>query len=151
MSKEVMFGHINARNQMVTNDEFYRTLPDKIRQEKHNNVGGDQKQHKPKIDFEMIMDPNMRTQTVKINMRKLKFFMRPTVFNEISEFTILCLKKLDLKKQREQEDGSYQEEKDPMNDSFNNPDLGTAEDKGTTMIINFKLLESIFVLERREL
>ena len=87
---------------------------------------------------------------MKINMRKLKFFMRPTVFNEISEFTILCLKKLDLKKQREQADGTYQDEEDPMNDSFNNPDLGTAEDKGTTMIINFKLLESIFVLERRE-
>ena len=37
-----------------------------------------------------------------------------------------------------------------MNDSMLNPVMGTHEDKGTTMIINFKLDESIFVLERRE-
>ena len=29
-----MFGHINANSQMVTTDDFYKTLPEKIRQEK---------------------------------------------------------------------------------------------------------------------
>ena len=58
-------------------------------------------QKKPKIAFELILDPIARTQEMQIDMRKLKFFMRPAVFNEISEFTILCLKKLDLKKSRE--------------------------------------------------
>ena len=98
----------------------------------------------------MIMDPNNRTSTYNISMRKLKFFMRPAVFNEISEFSISCLKKLDLKKQREEVDSQIEEEHDPMNDSLTNPYLGTAEDRGTTMILNFRLLESIFVLERRE-
>lgn len=37
-----------------------------------------------------------------------------------------------------------------MNDSMMNPYKGTAEDKGTTLMINCKLYESIFVLERRE-
>jgi len=37
-----------------------------------------------------------------------------------------------------------------MNDSFANPAKGTADDKGTTTNINFKLLKSIMVLERRE-
>ena len=36
-------------------------------------------------------------------MRKLKFFVRPQVFAEISEFFIHCLEKLDLKKEKEQE------------------------------------------------
>ena len=31
MTKQVMFGHVNASNQMVTTDDFYRTLPDRIR------------------------------------------------------------------------------------------------------------------------
>ena len=42
------------------------------------------------------------------------------------------------------------EEHDPMNDSFINPEHGTVNDTGSTSIINFELLESIFVLERRE-
>ena len=36
---------------------------------------------------------------MKVHLAKLKFFLRPKVFVEISEFTIACLKKLDLKKE----------------------------------------------------
>ena len=81
------------------------------------------------------MDPITKTQTMTVNMRKLKFFMRPAVFNEISNFTIECLKKLDLKKSREEQAASMndqEEDDDPMNDSLLNPVIGTAEDKGTT-------------------
>lgn len=95
----------------------------------------------------MIMDPNSKTNTMNISMHKLKFFLRPQVFNEISEFTILCLKKLDLKKNNEKaarrsgsQSGEDEEDEDPMNDSFINPVKGTADDKGTTSVINFKLL-----------
>ena len=35
-TKQVMFGHINANSKMVTTDDFYKTLPEKIRQEKIN-------------------------------------------------------------------------------------------------------------------
>ena len=42
------------------------------------------------------------------------------------------------------------EDDDPMNDSMLNPVKGTHEDKGTTIMLNFKFSESIFVLERRE-
>lgn len=31
MTKQVMFGHVNASNQMVTTEDFYKTLPDRIR------------------------------------------------------------------------------------------------------------------------
>lgn len=151
---------------MVTTDDFYKTLPEKIRQEK---LSGQKIQKKrqtqvvkkrtddifseknQKIAFELIIDPVAKTQTITVNMRKLKFFMRPAVFNEISEFTILCLKKLDLKKLREKEAAMIDEEdEDPMNDSFVNPVVGTAEDTGTTLLINCKLEESILVLERKE-
>ena len=37
-----------------------------------------------------------------------------------------------------------------MNDSFLNPVKGTADDKGDTQIIKFRLTDSILVLERRE-
>ena len=37
-----------------------------------------------------------------------------------------------------------------MNDSMLNPFLGTADDKGTTMMMTFKLDDSLLVLERRE-
>ena len=30
-TKQVMFGHINASNQMVTDDKFYQELPTRIR------------------------------------------------------------------------------------------------------------------------
>ena len=40
---------------------------------------------------------------MKISLCKLKFFLRPQVFDEISEFLIESLKKLDLKKEKEQE------------------------------------------------
>ena len=33
-TKQVMFGHINASNSMMTADDFYKTLPEKILQEK---------------------------------------------------------------------------------------------------------------------
>jgi hypothetical protein len=42
------------------------------------------------------------------------------------------------------------EEDDPLNDSFVNPAKGTADDRGNTTKIVFKLFESILVLERRE-
>lgn len=32
--KQVMFGHINASNSMTTTEEFYKTLPQKMREEK---------------------------------------------------------------------------------------------------------------------
>ena len=59
-------------------------------------------------------------------MRKLKFFMRPQVFNEISLFTIACLKKLDLKKENEADSVPSTVAEDPLNDSFTNADYGTA-------------------------
>jgi len=33
-TKQVMFGHIDASNQMITTNDFYITLPQKIRKEK---------------------------------------------------------------------------------------------------------------------
>ena len=135
---------------MQTSDEFYKTLPDEIRQKnRYGELGKSKSQSKEKISFELIMDPNTNRQTISIKMRKLKFFMRPTVFNEISQFTIECLKKLDLKKEKEAALPEI-EEHDPMSDSFINPEHGTVNDTGSTSIINFELLESIFVLERRE-
>ena len=56
-----MFGHINASNQMVTTDEFYQTLPSRIRQEKFGDAGADISQRKQKIAFELIIDPNTKT------------------------------------------------------------------------------------------
>ena len=142
---------------MVTTEDFYKTLPEKIRSEKisgsktnyHLKVQKTKKRNQTvkkrgddifssknqKIAFELIMDPIAKTQTMTVNMRKLKFFMRPAVFNEISDFTIECLKKLDLKKSREEQAASMnnqEEDDDPMNDSLLNPVIGTAEDKGTT-------------------
>eukprot|EP00353_Schmidingerella_taraikaensis_P000674 CAMPEP_0185591950 /NCGR_PEP_ID=MMETSP0434-20130131/66340_1 /TAXON_ID=626734 ORGANISM="Favella taraikaensis, Strain Fe Narragansett Bay" /NCGR_SAMPLE_ID=MMETSP0434 /ASSEMBLY_ACC=CAM_ASM_000379 /LENGTH=86 /DNA_ID=CAMNT_0028217389 /DNA_START=45 /DNA_END=301 /DNA_ORIENTATION=+ len=86
--------------------------------------------------------------------------MRPQVFKDISDFTIECLQKLDLKREIERSEAEKlkgppkpsdedDSELDPMNDSMLNPVKGTHEDKGTTTIFNFKLTESIFVLERR--
>ena len=159
MSKQVMFGHINASNYMVTTDEFYNSLPQQLNKNKANKqLSNDDKTtaKKQKISFEMIYDPNTKTQHINITMRKLKFFLRPQVFDEITDFTIECLKKLDLKKEQEKSekrkngDGDEGEEGDPMNDSFLNPVKGTAEDKGNTMTVRFKLLDSILVLERRE-
>ena len=138
---------------MLTNEEFYRTLPDKIRAEKiTTNDSADVKQKKQKIDFEMIIDPIANSQNMRVKMRKLKFFMRPQVFHEISEFAISCLKKLDLKTEKEGQQAKEDDEEDddPMNDSFTNPVKGTADDKGMTVIMDIQLLESIFVLERRE-
>ena len=87
---------------MVTLPEFYLTLPEKIRQEKTaNKAGGDFALGKSKIAFEMNLDPKTKKTTMDISMRKLKFFVRPQVFAEISEFFIHCLEKLDLKKDKE--------------------------------------------------
>ena len=97
MTKQVMFDHINASNQMVTTQDFYLTLPDRIRQEKLSGTGSDIYQRKQKIGFELIIN----TQTMKILVRKLKFFLWPQVFVKISEFLIESLKKLDLKKEKE--------------------------------------------------
>ena len=36
MSKQVMFGHINASNYMVTTDEFYNSLPQQLNKNKAN-------------------------------------------------------------------------------------------------------------------
>ena len=36
---------------------------------------------------------------MRVTLSKLKFFVRPQVFQEISAFAIECLKKLDLKKE----------------------------------------------------
>ena len=80
-------------------------------------------------------------------MHKLKFFMRPRVLHELSDFAIKSLKKLNLKKEKEI---AALDEDDPMNDSFHNPGHGTADDKGWTMNLKFKMLESILILERRE-
>ena len=74
--------------------------------------------------------------------------MRPRVLHELSEFAIASLEKLNLKKEKEIAAGV--DEDDPLNDSFVNPDKGTADDKGWTMFMKFKMLESILILERRE-
>ena len=152
-SKKVMMGHINATHEMVTSDEFYLTLPDQLRRSEFG--GADISERKQKVGFELIYDPHAKTQKMTVFLRKLKFFMRPQVFREISEFTIECLKKLDIKRQRELDEAAFnkphtEDADDPLNDSMLNPLKGTAEDKGTTLTMNFKLLESIFVLERRE-
>ena len=86
---------------MVTTEDFYLTLPDRIRREKFGSTGADISQRKQKIGFELVINPNTKKQTMKIELRKLKFFLRPQVFDEISEFLILSLKKLDLKKEKE--------------------------------------------------
>ena len=101
MTKQVMFDHINASNQMVTTQDFYLTLPDRIRQEKLSGTGSDIYQRKQKIGFELIINPQANTQTMTIRMLKLKFFLWPQVFVKISEFLIESLKKLDLKKEKE--------------------------------------------------
>ena len=99
----------------------------------------------------MTYDPNTKVNRMKVHLQKLKFFLRPKVFNEISEFTIACLKKLDLKKGQEKETAiAENDDSDPMNDSFLNPQKGTADDRGTTSRIDFKMQESILILERRE-
>ena len=82
-----------------------------------------------------------------LKLHKLKFFMRPRVLHELSEFAIASLKKLNLKKEKEI---AALDEEDPMNDSFHNPGHGTADDKGWTMFMKFKMLKSILILERRE-
>ena len=87
---------------MVTNDEFYETLPDEIRQKKREKKKSS-KTNNDAISFVLDLDPNTNTQTIDIKMRRLKFFMRPQVFNEISLFSIACLKKLDLKKEKKGE------------------------------------------------
>ena len=100
-TKDVMFGHINANSNIYTDENFYKTLPSQVRQAKLGKADADIPAHKHKLAFEMIMDPHSKTQKISISMRRLKFFMRPTVFKEISEFTIECLKKLDLKRELE--------------------------------------------------
>lgn len=49
----------------------------------------------------MTIDPHMHSQKITLSMRRLKFFMRPQVFKDISDFTIECLQKLDLKREIE--------------------------------------------------
>ena len=56
MTKQVMFGHVNASNQMVTTEDFYKTLPDRIRTEKFGGMGGDVTESKQKISFELVID-----------------------------------------------------------------------------------------------
>lgn len=53
-----MFGHINASNEMMTTDEFYHSLPDKIRLEKKGKNGGTDISERQNFRFEMMMDPN---------------------------------------------------------------------------------------------
>ena len=90
-----MFGHVDATKQMKTDQSFYLTLPDDIRK------GKGSKQSKKKIAFQMILEPNNKRTCIDIKMRKLKFYVRPHVFAEISDFFIHCLQKLDLKKDKE--------------------------------------------------
>lgn len=52
-TKQVMFGHINANNSMVTTDDFYHTLPEKFWKKQSQTV-----KPKQQLDFELIIDEN---------------------------------------------------------------------------------------------
>lgn len=84
---------------------------------------------------------------MRVTLSKLKFFVRPQVFQAISEFAIECLKKLDLKKEESEAALASQAS------GLDNPatdDKESKNEQGKTTAISFKLLESILVLERRE-
>ena len=80
-------------------------------------------------------------------MSKLKFFVRPQVFQGISAFAIDCLKKLDLKK--EESEAALASQDSGLEIPANEDKAGNTG-QGKTTAISFKLLESILVLERRE-
>lgn len=136
---------------MVTLPEFYLTLPEKIRQEKSaNKAGGDFALGKSKIAFEMNLDPKTKKTTIDISMRKLKFFVRPQVFAEISEFFIHCLEKLDLKKDKEAK-AALSKSASANNQVVVKPVKPKKKSQIVPVTeINFALLDTIIVLERRE-
>ena len=84
---------------------------------------------------------------MRVTLSKLKFFVRPQVFQDISAFAIECLKKLDLKK--EESEAALASQASGL-DTPASDDKESKNEQGKTTAISFKLLESIVVLERRE-
>lgn len=97
--KNVLFGPVNANSNVYTDEDFYITLPQNVRKRKLGDVNADIPKGKHKFSFEMIIDPTAHTRKITISMRRLKFFMRPKVFYDISEFATDSLTKLNQKRQ----------------------------------------------------
>ena len=157
LEKQVMFGHHDSRGKTTTDAQFYHSLPDEIRKQ-YAAADGSVDPKSGMLRFDMQLDPVRQLQKIKIEMRYIKFFVRPLVFQELSQFTITALKKLDLKKRKvakENQDSirvdqsSKMSEDISMNDSFlnQNPHL----DQGSRQVIKVKMSDSMLVLERKEL
>ena len=84
---------------------------------------------------------------MRVTLSKLKFFVRPQVFQGISAFAIECLKELDLKKG--ESEAALASQASGLETPATDVNEGETE-QGKTTLISFKLLESILVLERRE-
>ena len=82
--KSVMFGPINANSNVITDEDFYKNLPLQVRKKKLGDVGAEIPSDKHKFALEMLIDPTAKKNHVNISMRRLKFFVRPQVFKDIS-------------------------------------------------------------------